>query len=124
MTDFEQQLLDRGFSKEDITFIGDLLEDDHAAAARAQAAQLLHRIFLRVGRDSAAGCALRRALGFSSDVSLARAASDFVVTKQYLHDLQGDLEAQLGPLSFVSRANSARQAADSDAAKNSGSSRP
>jgi hypothetical protein len=100
MTDLEQALIDRGLPADDVTYIADLVEASQAAIARAQAGQLLHLIFLRVGRDSAAGCALRRALGFSSDTSLARAAREFCVSKQYLHDLQTGLEAQLGPLRF------------------------
>lgn len=103
MINIEQQLLDRGISPEDVTFIVDLLEDKTAEAARRQAAHLLTVIFLRVERDSVAGCALRRALGFSGGVSLSRAARDFVVSKQYLEDLQAKLEDQLGDLSFLSR---------------------
>jgi hypothetical protein len=103
MTETEQQLSDRGFSADDINFIIDLLDDKTGAAARAHASRLLCLIFLRVEKDSAVGCALRRALGFSNGVSLARAARDFVVSKQYLEDLQARLEEQLGELSFLSR---------------------
>ena len=98
MTDIEQTLTDRGFSPEDINFVIDLIEDRNGAEARRQAAQLLHVIFLRVEKDSVAGLALRRALGFSGGVSLARAAKDFCVTKQYLEDMQSDLEARLNGL--------------------------
>lgn len=103
MTDLESQLIDRGLSAEDVTYVVDLIENRSAEFARSQAARLLHVIFLRVERDSAAGCALRRGLGFSSDASLARAARDFCVSKQYLHDLQLKLEAQLGELSFLAK---------------------
>jgi hypothetical protein len=103
MTDLEQKLTDRGFSPDDITTIVDVIEEQDAGTARQQAAQLLHLVFIRVGRDSAAGCALRRALGFSGGLSLARAAGDFLVSKQYLEDLQSKLEAQLGDLSFLAR---------------------
>jgi len=100
MTDIEQALTDHGFSSEDVTFIVDLINDRNANEARSQAAQLLHVIFLRVDKDSIAGCALRRALGLSGGVSLARAAKDFCVTKQYLEDLQSELQARVGDLSF------------------------
>ena len=100
MTDIEQTLTDRGFSPDDINFVIDLIEDRNGAAARRQAGQLIHVIFLRVEKDSVAGCALRRALGFSGGVSLARAAKDFCVTKQYLEDLQSDLEGKVSGLSL------------------------
>jgi hypothetical protein len=101
MTHLEEQLIARGLPEDDVTFVVELVEETNAALARAQAAHLLRLIFLRVERDSAAGCALRRALGFSGGVSLARAAKDFCVTKQYLDSLQAALEEKLGPLSFL-----------------------
>jgi hypothetical protein len=103
MTDLEQQLTERGFGPDDVTYIVDLMEDRQGTAARSQAAQLVRLIFLRVEKDSVAGCALRRALGFSGGVSLSRAAKDFCVTKQYLEDLQSELEGKLGALAFIMR---------------------
>lgn len=101
MTELEQALIDRGLDPEDVTFVVDQVEGHNASATLNRAAQFIHLVFLRVGRDSPAGCALRRALGFSSEASLSRAANDFLVSKQYLHDLQCELEAQLGELSFA-----------------------
>lgn len=118
MTNLEQQLIDRGITADDVTFIVDLVEADQADLARAQAAHLIQLIFLRVERDSAAGCALRRALGFSSEASLSRAAKEFCCSKQYLHDLQSDLEEKLGSLSFL--AGHARAHAAQPDRKNSG----
>ena len=105
MIDLEQRLSDRGFSPEDVTYIVDLFEEDQADEIRRAAARLVCAIFLRVEKDSAAGCALRRALGFSGGVSLSRAAKDFCVSKQYLETLQSEIERQLGQeLTFMSRA--------------------
>jgi len=81
--------------------------------ARSKAAALLHLVFLRVGRDSTAGCALRRALGFSSAKDLKRAAEAFCVPPSYLDRIQRSLEGQLGDLSFLAkheRGASGRQA--------------
>lgn len=72
-------------------------------AALQKAAAFLHLVFLRIGRDSAEGCALRRALGFSSEKSFAKAADDFVVTEEYLGRLHAQLQAKLGDLSFLSK---------------------
>ena len=100
MTELENLLSDRGLADEDVTFIVDYVEHHQAGMAREQAAQLIKLIFLRIGRDSPAGMALRRALGFSGGASLARAAKDFCVSKQYLHDLQSELAKDLGNLAF------------------------
>ena|SRR6187402_291652 len=59
-------------------------------------AELIHRIFLRVDRDSMFGRALARGLGFTNIDSLERAAKSFGVSKQYLHKLQTQVEARLG----------------------------
>lgn len=112
MNDLEQKLNDQGFSHEDIVLITDLVDERDGETARAQAAEFLHRVFLRVEKDSAAGCALRRALGFSGENSLERAAKDFCVKKQYLHTLHLDLEMKLGDLAFLSRAAREEQTAN------------
>lgn len=104
MNNLEQKLSDQGFSHEDVVLITDIVDERDGETARAQAAEFLHRVFLRVEKDSAAGCALRRALGFSGENSLERAAKDFCVKKQYLHTLHLDLEMKLGELAFLSRA--------------------
>ena len=79
------------------------LEDDAEKQAMERAAQLLYLVFLRVGRDSAAGCALRRALGCSSLESVEQAAEQFGVKPGQLRSLQATLESQLGELSFLSK---------------------
>lgn len=100
MTELETLLSERGLSDEDVTFIVDYVEQHHAELARGFASQLLKLVFLRIGRDSPYGMALRRALGFSGGASLARAAKDFCVSKQYLHDLQTEVAKDLGNLAF------------------------
>lgn len=115
MTDHEEQLQGLGLDTEQVTAVVDIMERETSRIALAQAAQLLHVIFLRVERDSTYGCALRRALGFSSGESLARAAKAFGVSKQYLHNLQTELEQQLGQdLCFISRQARERPAIENE----------
>lgn len=118
METLEQILTERGLAPDDVTFVVDLINERNAEFAQQQAAQLVKLVFLRVEKDSAAGCALRRALGFSGGVSLARAARDFLITKQALECMQAKLESQLGPLSFLSREARAGELAASKNGKN------
>jgi hypothetical protein len=115
MTDLRDAIEAMGYSRVEALEILDVVERNAAAEREAirveceiaRAAELIRLIFLRVDRDSPAGCALRRALGFSGGASFAKAAKDFGVSKQYLHTLQAELEQKLGPLAFLSAAERA-----------------
>jgi hypothetical protein len=119
LTALETDLLGRGFTSDQVATVTELVNHrefsdvpniDDITARRA--AELIRVIFLRVERDSPAGCALRRALGFSGGVSFARAAADFGVSKQHLHNLQEQIEAQLGhELTFLAKQRRAAEAA-------------
>lgn len=76
----------------------DLIETKSREEALPYSAHFLQMVFQRVDRDSVAGRALARGLGFSTAFSLERAAADFGVSRQYLHRLQGEIEMRLGPL--------------------------
>lgn len=95
----DEELEDRGYTPAQIAELTALFEAqlEQALAERAlpYAGELLHRIFVRVDRDSVAGRALARALGATNDQSLERAARDFGVSKQYLHRLEQQLRARL-----------------------------
>ncbi len=110
MTDLEHTLLACGLPPSYCDLVVDAVEERNARTVRSQAGHLLHLIFLRIDRDSVAGCALRRALGFSGGISLTRAAKDFCVSKQYLEELQSELEAKLGDLSFLAQQDRGRAA--------------
>lgn len=91
----EEELEDMGLSSEQIACIVALMERRAQSEAVIYAGELIHRVFLRVDRDSVAGRALSRALGFTSDESLARAAKAFGVSKQYLHRIQAEIESKV-----------------------------
>lgn len=91
----EDELAAMGYGPEQISEIADLVDRELDQRALPRMAEVLHRIFLRVDRDSIAGRALSRALGFTNEQSLERAARDFGVSKQYLHLLEAKLAAQL-----------------------------
>lgn len=95
MTMIKEKLEDIGLTEAQIEQVEALIEANARAEALHYAAELLHRMFLRVDKDSVIGRALSRALGFTSDESLARAASAFGVSKQYLHRIQGEVEAKV-----------------------------
>lgn len=115
MNDFSATLAARGFTSQQIGTILEILQDrdprelsDLEAIVSRRTADLIRVIFLRVERDSAAGCALRRALGFSDNRPLSAAAADFGVSKQHLHNLQEEIETKLGTdLTFIARAQRA-----------------
>lgn len=94
----EDQLAELGLTPQQIDAVLELIEQRALALATPRAAEFLRRVFLRVDRDSVAGRALSRALGFTDDISLARAAKAFCVSKQYLHVLEDDLRARLAGL--------------------------
>lgn len=91
----KEKLEDIGLTESQIAEVESLIEENARSEALRYASELLHRMFLRVDRDSVVGRALSRALGFTSDESLARAARAFGVSKQYLHRIQGEVEAKL-----------------------------
>lgn len=92
----KEKLEDIGLTEAQVDQVEALIEERAKGEALHYASELLHRMFLRVDKDSVMGRALSRALGFTSDVSLARAANAFGVSKQYLHRIQGEVEAKLG----------------------------
>ncbi|MEY2877798.1 MAG: hypothetical protein RLZZ15_178 [Verrucomicrobiota bacterium] len=71
-----------------------------------RAGECLRRVLIRLGRDSVQGRALSRALGFTGEESLARAALAFSVSKQYLHRLRSDAAKALGDLSSSGESDS------------------
>ncbi len=91
----EEELKKSGFTDRQVAAIIDVVDAELDARALPRMVEVLHRIFLRVDRDSITGRALSRALGFTSDQSLGRAARDFGVSKQYLHKVQSELEIKL-----------------------------
>lgn len=116
MSDLRDKIEAIGYSRAEAEELLDVFSSHAEQAIQdelvlARAAELIRLIMLRVERDSAAGCALRRALGFSGGASFAKAAKDFGCSKQHLHTLQMRLEGQLGPLAFMSRAERDARAA-------------
>jgi hypothetical protein len=100
----EPRLVDQlsllGIPPDQMPRVANLIDASIEARKFAAAAELLHRIALRLDRDSIHGRALARALGFVVLQPLASAAADFCVSKQYLHRLQTELEARLGELRY------------------------
>ena len=90
----KENLEDMGLTESQVIAVEQLFEQTCRREALYYASELIHRIFLRVDRDSVVGRALARALGFTNDVSLARAAKAFEVSKQYLHRIQSEIEAK------------------------------
>src|SRR4051812_5790632 len=91
----EEQLEDLGLNEEQLAGVVAAYDAEAQQRGLRFAAELLHRILLRVDRDSVAGRALARAMGATNEDSLERAAAAFGVSKQYLHRLQSEIEAKL-----------------------------
>ncbi len=94
----EETLHDRGYTPAQVAEITTIVDAAHAELSHDAVKTVLLRVFMRVDRDSVAGRALARALGFTGDQSLARAAKDFGVSKQYLHRLEEEIRLRLGKL--------------------------
>lgn len=94
MTD-EQRIIELGLKPEQIDAVLHLLEERARDLATPRAAEFLRRVFLRADRDSVAGRALARALGFTDDISCERAAKAFCVSKQYLNLMENELRQRL-----------------------------
>lgn len=92
----EGRLLHRGFTPGQVIEVTDLIEDKTRPAAIAQVAELVSRIMHAVGYDTAAGCALRRALGYSGGLSRRRAARDILIPEQQLQVIQLEIERHVG----------------------------
>ncbi len=104
----ETALTGRGCTPDQIREAVELVGCEVESRAIPRMAEVLHRIFLRLDRDSVAGRALSRALGFTNGQSLGRAARDYGMSKQYLHKLESALAAKLrdvavGPAPEVQR---------------------
>lgn len=96
--DTTEKLEEIGLTPSQVESVNAIIEDQATERALPYAAELLHRIFVRVDRDSVVGRALARALGFTDHHSLERAAKDFGVTKQYLHRMQSEIKTRLAKL--------------------------
>lgn len=94
----EEQLEAKGYSPEEVREIMMIVDAARTELSRDATSTVLRRILIRLDRDSVAGRALARALGFTSEKSLAGAAEAFGVSKQYLHHLESNLRAQLRDL--------------------------
>lgn len=94
----DDKLLELGYTPEQVAEITALVDASHAELSRDAVATILRRLLVRLDKDSIAGRALARSLGFGSEQSLARAAGEFGVSKQYLHRLESDLRERVdGP---------------------------
>ncbi len=86
----EDTLSAAGYSPEEIAELAPLLDRDREDRAIIIAGEFIHRVLLRLERDSLEGRALARALGFTNGRSLERAAGDFCVSKQYLQRIEAE----------------------------------
>lgn len=86
--------------------IAKVVEDCLHAETMNFTKELLHRMMIRLDKDSIEGRALARALGFDFGRSLPEAARSFAVTKQYLHRIEWEFAGRLGDLAGSSRAAS------------------
>lgn len=100
-SDTEGQLIELGLAPGDVSAIGDLIEDMLRPVANEMVVELITKVFQSIGPDNPAGCALRRALGFSGGPSFRRAAKDMLLSEDQLVTLHARIEARIGrPLGF------------------------